>query len=83
MIKAEDWDSWKEHPVTRDFFAWIESKREGLKEHWARGSFTGPSFEETQLKNVAATGATSAYEEVLEVDLEQLNGDLYEPESRG
>ncbi len=80
MIKQEDWESWQEHPVTKAVFAWIEEKRESLKEQWAQGGLTGPSIEETTIRNVAATGAASAYDDVLDLELDQLNGDLHETE---
>lgn len=73
-FKQEDFDAWKDHPITKDFFAWVEEQRETLKEQWAGGAFTGPSIEETTIRNSAATGAASAYDAVLELDFDQLNG---------
>lgn len=72
-MTQEDFDSWMDHPVTQALFHWVEGKRTDLKDMWANGAFTGPSWDETHIKNVAATGAASAYEEVLDIEFDQLN----------
>lgn len=71
MTEAE-FDLWRDDRVTRAFFAWVEGRREELKEQWAGGALSGPSIEETTIRNVAAVGAASAYEEMLNVVFDQL-----------
>lgn len=71
----EQFLSWKEHPVTELLMDLLRERLASRKEMWASGYFTGPSFEETCIRNSAAQGACSAYEDILNVDYQSLNGD--------
>ncbi len=44
-------------------------------EAWANGNFTGTFNVEMAVKNAGATGACSAYQEVLELTFEDLKND--------
>ena len=67
----EDFNAWKRHPVTEFLFLWALKKRESLKEDWAQGSFSDPSFELAMaIKNAGATGACSILKDLLDLDYE-------------
>lgn len=68
-----EFTEWKDHPVTRDFFKYLTSKKQELMDTWATGGLTGPSIEETVIRNAAAQGATSMIEEILTLDNDSLN----------
>ena len=67
----EDFNAWRRHPVTEFLFLWAFKKREGLKEDWASGAFSDPSFELAMaIKNAGATGACSILKDLLDLDYE-------------
>lgn len=68
MPTEEEWEEWKTHPCTRRLKRWAEGAREVLKEQWASGHFTAGFDIEMAVKNSAATGACSIYEEIIELD---------------
>lgn len=54
---------------------WVSQEREALKESWANGSFSASLDAEMIAKNAGATGACSAYFEILNVEFEDLYGE--------
>lgn len=71
-LREVDFEAWKSDPVTVRFFEWVDSKMAGLTKRWAHGELTGPNWDQTMIQNVAATGAHSAYEEVSQVEFDDL-----------
>jgi hypothetical protein len=67
--------SWKDHPVTELLMDLLKARKENLKEMWAGGDLSGPSFQEMAIRNSAAVGACSAYNDILNIDYQSLNGD--------
>lgn len=55
--------------------ALLKERLDSRKEMWASGYFAGPSFEELAIRNSAAQGACSAYQDILNIDYQSLNGD--------
>ena len=55
---------------------WVKSKREGLKESFAQGSYAASFDGEYIARHSAAAGACSAYEEVLNVNIEDVQSEL-------
>ena len=53
----------------------LKERLASRKEMWASGYFAGPSFEELAIRNSAAQGACSAYEDILNIDYQALNGE--------
>ena len=74
---------WLEHPVTEQLRAWARRKREALKESWAQGSFSDGFDVAMAVKNAGATGACSAYKEIVEIDFETLSEELDDDEHIG
>jgi hypothetical protein len=58
--------------VTQEVFRWLEGKQNDLKDLWAAGAYTASFEVEMLVKNAAATGAHSAYQEVLNITVEDL-----------
>ena len=73
-ISEEEFLAWKDDRVTQVVLAHFHAKREELKDEWARGGMTGPSWDETRIRNVTALGAVSVIVELLEIDFHQLEG---------
>lgn len=74
---------WLNDPVTLALRQWAESKREKLKEQWAHGEFSDVFEHATALKMACAQGAASIYKELMELDFDQLMGEIAdETESR-
>lgn len=65
-----------EHPVTRMLRAYLSMKREDLKELWASGAFSASLETEMIAKNAGATGACSAYQDILDMDYQKLKDGL-------
>lgn len=61
--------------MTIHLLQWVRERRENLKESWANGEFTAAFDIEMMAKNAGATGAASAYSEVLNIDSSDLFGD--------
>jgi hypothetical protein len=64
---------WQQHPVTIRLFQYLRDRREDLKELWAGGGLSGPTIEETVIRNAAAQGATSILEDILSIENGSLN----------
>jgi hypothetical protein len=73
--EQEQFRAWKEEEVTQIFFRRLLRLREDLKECWAQGDFSAAFDVEMAVKNAGATGACSAYKDLLEIDAEDLFGD--------
>lgn len=67
-FKEVEFKEWKQHPVTKELFKYLQDKREELKEMWANGNFSGPSIEEMAIRSAGAQGAASVLEEILTLD---------------
>lgn len=74
-FREEEFKEWREHPVTVQFLKYLSGKREELKENWATGGFTGPSLEETAIRNAGAVGAVSVLDEIISLDATFLSED--------
>jgi hypothetical protein len=59
--------------VTQELRAWAGRKRQALMESWATGNFSDGFDVAMAVKNAGATGACSAYLELIEIDFETLN----------
>lgn len=63
---------WKDSEVTKLFLRWVSQERDNLKEQWANGMFSAQFETEMIVKNAGATGACSAYQEILNFDFDRL-----------
>lgn len=68
----EQYLAWKDQEVTKLFLLWVSRERDNLKEQWANGLFSAAFDTEMIVKNAGATGACSAYQEILNFDYERL-----------
>ena len=73
-MEREQFQAWKEHPVTQEVFRHLTNLRNSLKDQWAEGNFAAPSLDEMAIRNAAAQGAASAYQEILTLDEVALRG---------
>lgn len=74
QLDKDQFQAWLDHPVTRDLFNFLRSKRDGLKEMWAGGGFAAPSIEEMVIRDAAAQSACSILQEILTLDEVELRG---------
>lgn len=59
--------------MTKQLRLWAKVKREGLKDSWASGVFSGAFDTEMIVKNAGATGACSILLEVMEINYDDLH----------
>lgn len=64
-VSKEEWDEWKQHPVTKEFFDKIKEEREGIAKQVLDGAFIGNSQE--QDRRVIAVGV---YDSILNTEFE-------------
>ena len=76
MIKENDFLAWKDDPVTKTVFDWLELRREAKKEDWAQGGNTRPTIEETVIQNLSSVAYCNALDELIELDYETLKGEM-------
>lgn len=72
-LKQEDFDSWKDHPVTIAVMDFIHQERESRKEELIQME-VGKDLEDAALQHAAYVGAAKAYKQILTIELDQLNG---------
>ncbi len=53
---------------------WLHNKRLTLMQAWADGTFSAQFTMEMAVKNAGATGACSAYQDILNLEAEDLYG---------
>ena len=73
MWTQEQFDEWHSHPLTKQFFAFLNERREDLKEKWAEG-LNEMSEEEHSIAKV--------YGDILGLDYEQDIATYYEAEEK-
>lgn len=56
ILLAEEWKSWKQDKVTKEWFKFLAILEEELKDNWAAGVYVGAVSEETLQRNAAAIG---------------------------
>lgn len=72
MPTEEEWNEWKAHPATKSLVKYMQQSRMQLMELWANGDFSAAFSVEMAVKNAGATGACSAYKELMELDYNQI-----------
>ena len=76
-LTEEVWADWLQHPVTEALRKEILLPRlQELHRKWEAGDFTAESMEGTMQLNASAVGAAGVLRFLLEMDLEQLKGEL-------
>ena len=71
-MNLSEWKSWVAEPATKEFFEFLERRREIIKEEWAVSVYTGPDKEETLQRNAAALGAVALLKELQDVTYEEI-----------
>lgn len=69
-ITEEEFNDWKQHPVTIAIMEMLSVKRENLRQDWEGGSFTDWEPETMALTNVGNIGICRGYAFVQELDYE-------------
>lgn len=64
QISKEEWNNWREHPITEHFFQMLKDRREDLIEMLAYGNIESPKKQDITL------GAVGAYTHILNVNYE-------------
>lgn len=76
QITEGDFTDWKLHPITEALMKYSAAKKQRLMERWADGEFSDGFDVGMAVKNAGATGACSIYKDLLELDFEELIGEL-------
>ena len=80
QIKVEDWNEWRQRPETQELLKFLALARQALMEQWAAKQFQGETRDEVLILNSAALGKMEAYQEILELNYEQLKEVLTDEE---
>ena len=65
-MTREEYDEWREDPVTQEFFHHVQACKEDLMKRWSQGMFTSSSLDETVQLNSHAIGEATALSLILE-----------------
>ena len=76
MPTEQEWDDWKAHPATLALHKILRQWQEDVKSQWAAGSFTDQSQFGTIILNAKAIGKCEAFDLVVELELDQILGEL-------
>ncbi len=76
QLSEEEWASWLLHPVTRLLRQLLAQREEELKSQWSRGAFTAQDQFGTVIANSCAIGECKAYRGLLDLDHQQLIGEM-------
>ena len=69
---SEQFQGWKDHPVTKRFFEYLNKKREEAKETWAEAGFVNSHDVADVYLNAGAISTCSVIKMILDIDAEQL-----------
>ena len=70
--QQELFHSWKDHPVTKSLFKYLDKKREEAKETWAEAGFVNSHDKADVYLNAGAISTCSVIKMILDIDAEQL-----------
>jgi hypothetical protein len=60
-MNADQYQLWKEHPQTKEFFQYLQDYRKALMEKWAQGGLSGD-------ENLMAIARAQMAEEIVDMD---------------
>lgn len=69
-VTEQEFNEWREHPMTRALMQVLEAKRDQLRRQWEGGSFTDYDKDGTVLVNVGNMGTCKGYAFVTEFTYE-------------
>jgi hypothetical protein len=67
MTKNE-WDEWKLSQTTKEWFDFLKSIREEVKDEWANSLYVGAFDSETLQRNAAALGEVNLIDRLLQAE---------------
>lgn len=74
-IEKQQWIVWLDDPVTRSLREWAGGRRAELRDMWEGGHFKGLDHFESSIRDSAAQGACSVYQEIEALDYELVIGE--------
>ena len=82
-VTEQEFNDWKQHPMTRELMRVLAAKREELRQAWEGGSFTDWQSESMALVNVGNIGTCRGYAYVQGLDYEQYLTEITDREKSG
>lgn len=76
VVTEEEFNEWRDHPVTKEVMKLLGAKREELRTAWENGSFMDYTQEGTGLVNTHNLGQCQAFRLVQELTYEQYLGEM-------
>ena len=77
MLTSEQFQEWKNHPVTKEIFAELKKSRQAIVEQLANGNSIGPDAQATHGFTKRAVGQINGLDQLLNISFE---GDSIENE---
>lgn len=68
----DEFDEWKQHPMTQRFLRALFFSRERNKEDWAKGMHKGANPQEWAIRNAEVLGEVAAIERLLSLDMSEI-----------
>jgi len=72
MSHLAEWNEWKSHPVTKEWFEFMEGLRSELKDAWEESVWTGETEAITVQRNAFALGQASLLKRLGEATYEEV-----------
>ncbi len=69
-VSEQEFNEWKQHPMTKELMRVLEMKREELRQDWEGGSFTDWASDTMALISVGNIGTCRGYAYIQEFDYE-------------
>lgn len=78
MVLPEEWQEWKTHPMTVEWFKFLKALREEVKEEWANSLYVGDGPDETLQRNSYALGQVKLLDALDKATVEEITEKNYE-----
>lgn len=75
-ISEEEFEAWKQHPVTKGFFRWLDVKHQNNQNSWSAGQYQDADVYKSAVRNAGALGQCSMIAEIKMLEHAQLEEDL-------
>lgn len=78
VLTEKDFQEWKVHPTTVEFFKFLEALKREVMSDWADSHFVGESSDETVQRNSHALGEVFVLDKLIKVEEKDIVEVLYD-----
>jgi len=81
-MDKEQYQDWKNHPLTKKYLQFLQDKRQELMEDWAEGKYSLQTTEQSALKTSEAMGRAQCLQDLVELEDDYI-GNFYRQQTKG